>query len=246
MSWIKINEELYSNSISPHILFLQDGTWLVKKTNYDTDLELPIEDVLNNPIGTQEILFADGSETNPSIAFQNAPSTGIFRDINGNLQITKNGIPTGLDSPYLCIVDEKPSGTAGGTFTSGAWRVRTLNTIRTNTIQGANLASDTITLPQGKYKIIASCPATVVGYHKAKLENISDTIDAIIGTSEYSINTSNVPTRSFLSGEFEIASSKDFQIQHRCSSTQTTTGFGLSSGFGVVEVYTQVEIWKIG
>lgn len=125
MAWIKINDELYSNSISPHILFLQDGIWLVKKTNYDTDLELPIEDVYNNPIGTQEILFADGNELEPSITFQNAPSTGIFRDINGNLSFAVNGKnrfliePTGqikavyestvgtdfntqLDNGYLC------------------------------------------------------------------------------------------------------------------------------------------------
>ena len=32
---------------------------------------------------------------------------------------------------YIQIQDEKPSGTAGGTFTSGAWRTRDLNKLKT-------------------------------------------------------------------------------------------------------------------
>src|SRR5690242_14620433 len=39
---------------------------------------------------------------------------------------------------------------AGGTFTSGAWRTRTLNEELRNTL-GASLASNQITLPAGSY-----------------------------------------------------------------------------------------------
>ena len=60
---------------------------------------------------------------------------------------------------FLHIQDQKPQGTNGGTFTSGAWRTRDLNTVLTNTITGASLADNQITLPAGKYYVEASAPA---------------------------------------------------------------------------------------
>jgi hypothetical protein len=196
----------------------------------------------------------DGSASEPSLSFMNDSDTGIY-SISDNVigiassgtkvgQIDSNGITIG--TPYLCIVDEKASGTSGGTFTSGAWRVRTLNTIRTNTIQGASLASDTITLPQGKYRISALCNAYQVAGHKAKLYNVTDSTDIIIGNNSWAGSGDSANTLSLIIGIFDLDSSKALQIQHRCNTTLATNGFGVALSFGVVEVYAQVEVWKIG
>lgn len=145
----------------------------------------------------------------------------------------------------LHVRDEKAAGTAGGTFTAGAWVTRTLNTVKTNAITGASLSSNRITLPAGTYYIDARAPASQVLGHVAKLANITDGTDTIIGSAELNGTGSahNVP--SWVRGRFTIASQKTFEIQHRSTNSLSTTGFGRASDVGVTEVYTEVLIWKV-
>jgi hypothetical protein len=156
-------------------------------------------------------------------------------------------VPAGskFGTALLHVRDEKTANTAGGTFTSGAWQTRTLNTSMTNEISGASLSSNQITLPSGTYYIYASAPAWDLGKHKLKLRNTSDSSDTLIGTSEVAQFDYFAQTRSFLSGRFTIASQKTFELQHRSEQTQTTDGFGYPSNFSVVEVYADVQIWKV-
>ena len=163
-------------------------------------------------------------------------------DISGDARITGNLY---AKVPLLQIRDEKPSGTSGGEFTGGAWQTRDLNTIKTNEISGASLINNQITLPAGTYYIEASAPAGYVTRHKAKLHNITDSVDTIIGTSEVSESGAGsvYQTRSIITGRFTISAQKSFEIRHRCSVTYAH-GFGMFSSFGVPEVYTDVKIWK--
>ena len=166
-----------------------------------------------------------GSNTTPSLTFDSVG--GII-----------------AQQPYWNIVDQKANGTNAGSFTSGAWRTRDLNTtIGNNTITGSSLSSNQFTLPSGTYRINASSPAYGVNQHKIKLRNITDSTDVIIGSSE---NCVDVQTRSFLNGVFTISSSKTFEIQHYGNTTSNTNGFGSASSFSVAEIYTQVELWKLG
>ena len=154
------------------------------------------------------------------------------------------GIGGIFESQLLHVRDEKANNTAGGTFTSGSFQTRTLNTSVTNEISGASLASNQITLPSGTYYIHASAPASFVEGHQSKLRNTTDSSDTIIGTQGYSI-TSGGSQRSFIIGRFTIASQKVFEIQHRCGSTATPEGFGNNVNFGLIQVYTDVQIWKV-
>jgi hypothetical protein len=150
-----------------------------------------------------------------------------------------------FENSILHVRDEKTANTAGGTFTQDAWRTRTLNTVKTNEISGASLGSNQITLPTGTYFIDASAPAVLVQKHKARLYNITDSEDALIGTSEIT-ETSAASTPSKIKGRFTIAAQKVFQIQHYCSVTRSTDGFGIASNIdSKVEVYTEVLIWKV-
>jgi hypothetical protein len=149
--------------------------------------------------------------------------------------------PARTGSKYLHIRDEKTQGTHGGDAVSGkTFAARTLNTVVTNEITGASLASDTITLPAGTYRIEASAPAYGVDDHKIILYNVSDSALQLAGSSEHS--GTGAQTRSFVRGKFTISSSKNFQIHH---ATETARGSGLGRQFSSgVEVYTTVEIWK--
>jgi hypothetical protein len=161
------------------------------------------------------------------------------------------GTSTSIVNPfmnYINVQDQKSSGTNGGTFTSGAWQTRDLNTVVTNNISGASLSSNQITLPAGKYRIKANAPAQGVNAHKAKIYNITGAADLLIGTSENAtdpVTTDNVVTKSTVSGEFTLGASSSIELQHRCVDTEATAGYGPASGFGVVEVYSYIEIWKL-
>ncbi|MCK5614134.1 hypothetical protein KAR91_70370 [Candidatus Pacearchaeota archaeon] len=108
----------------------------------------------------------------------------------------------------------------------------------------ASLAGNQITLAAGTYKVRAHAPASNVNAHKTKLRNITDASDVIIGTSEYASFVNVAQTISFIEGRFTIATPKVFELQHRCQTSKSFTGFGLAFGVGVIEVYSVIEFWK--
>jgi hypothetical protein len=150
-----------------------------------------------------------------------------------------------FESALLHVRDEKSAGSTGGTFTSGSFQTRTLNTVMTNEISGASLSSNQIILPSGTYYVQASAPAFQVIRHKLLFRNITDSTNTIIGSTEYTNSGDTVLTRAILTGRFTIASQKTFELQHRCQSTFDTYGFGDDSNYGVAEVYSDLQIWKV-
>jgi hypothetical protein len=149
-------------------------------------------------------------------------------------------------SPQLLhLRDEKATTTASGTFTLGAWRTRTLNVKPTDEI-GSTLSSNQFTLPAGTYLCDATAPAYFVARHQAKLRNVTDSTDTLIGTSEYSTNAlaDIAHTTSRVRGKFTITSPATFELQHFSTATQATNGFGVSANTGAVEVYAEVMIWR--
>lgn len=141
------------------------------------------------------------------------------------------------------LKDVKSSGTAGGTFTSGSYQTRTLNTQEGDT-GFCSLSSNQFTLQPGTYEIEVTTPAHRVGDNKVKLANITDSID-VLGINLQSNATTPTSVASFLKTRVVITSAKVFEIQHRCATTEATDGFGRACSFGDNEVYTIVKIDKI-
>lgn len=137
-----------------------------------------------------------------------------------------------------------------GGFTLGAWRTRTLNTEVLDTANRCTLASNQFTLLTGTYFIRAYAPAYRVSGNKARLQNITDGTTTVKGTSEYAYSVNAFGTVwSKVFGQFTIAASKVFEIQHFAEATKTVNGFGVhgdtSYGSGQIEIYTTVEITVI-
>jgi len=152
-----------------------------------------------------------------------------------------------ISPQILHVRDEKSSGTDGGTFTSGAWRTRDLNTVVKNTIPGASLASNQITLPAGTYRIRARAPGNKVDRHKAAIYNDTSSTYLIYGSNSYSISTGEyAQTDSVVEGWITLASESVLELRHYCQKTIATDGFGIDTTFGVVEVYSEVIIEKVG
>ena len=149
-------------------------------------------------------------------------------------------------SALLHLQDVQSSGSDGGTFTSGAWRTRTLNTEVTDEI-GSTLAANQFTLPDGTYWIEAEAPAIDAGNHKVALYNVTDAAYELYGSSARS-GDSNTAMCSYLRGRFTVAGGPDtFEFRHRCTVSKSTVGFGQATGISAVsERYADVRIWKIG
>ena len=147
-------------------------------------------------------------------------------------------------SQLLHVQDQKAQNTAGGTFTSGAWRTRDLNTSLTNEITGASLAANQITLPAGTYYCDWSAPAQDNGAstHQTRLQNITAATTLRIGQS--CINGGSLTTFSRGGGRFTLGSSSVIELQHQISATQVTDGLGVAANF-TTEVYSDIRIWKI-
>jgi len=144
----------------------------------------------------------------------------------------------------IILRDEKAQNTSGGTFTSGADRTRTLNTIAVDTGGHCSLSSNQFTLAAGTYRIDAQVPAFAVNRNQAWLYNVSDSVDVIIGTSAFAQSATALSSSvSVIQGRFTIAASKTFEIRHRCNTTVATYGFGVEANFKT-EVYTIVRLEK--
>lgn len=143
---------------------------------------------------------------------------------------------------YLEYRDEKAAGTEGGTFTSGAWQTRTINTEVADTGGHGALASNEITLDAGTYECEILCPAHMVGLHKARLYNVTDASVMLVGTVGKSNRTYPSYSHSIIVGRFTLASAKAVRIEHRAANTQDINGFGEAAGFST-EIYTVARFW---
>ena len=144
----------------------------------------------------------------------------------------------------MAIFNEtQASGTFGGTFTSGSFIKRTLNTTVVNNIAGCSLSSSVITLPAGTFYVNAISPANNVNKQKTKLRNTTDSTDELIGNSNY--GNADVGMPSIVVGVFTIAAPKNFELQARCGATQTTYGLGEAASFSISEVYSIIQIVRI-
>jgi hypothetical protein len=159
------------------------------------------------------------------------------------------GTPTaGSTIKVAYLVDQKAQGTDGGTFTSGAWQHRDLQTEHYDTI-GITFGTNTFVMPVGTFYIDWSCPGIGCYYHKSRLYNITSAAVIKYGTSSLSrINSAygdaQNQTLSNGSALVTLSATATFKIEHRCSLTAATNGMGSDSGFEV-ETYTTVKIMQI-
>jgi hypothetical protein len=177
--------------------------------------------------------------------------------VKNNLAVTGNAkFSGGVDIPYVEVIDQKSDN--AGQFDPGAWKVRDLTftvfndfatSITVTATAGDEIAE--IVVPAGTYYCEISCPAYDVDQHVARLADATDAAGdsattLVLGTSEDSNAAHATQTRSFVTGKFTVSRSTTLEVQHQCTTQQTTNGFGVDNGFaGVNSVYTIVKIWQV-
>jgi hypothetical protein len=154
-------------------------------------------------------------------------------------------VQTSLFSSYAILEDRKSSGTGGGTFNSGDWRVRDLNTIVSDPDGIVSLSSNQVTLDSGTYFVRAYMPAYNTIRNNGRLYDTTSSSVLLNGTSAFT-NSSNT-CEVLLAGRIILSVTSVLEFQHRCQTNTATIGFGVESGSQFTvdhEVFTRVEIWK--
>ena len=160
--------------------------------------------------------------------------------INGDGTIT--GANLAFES-HAVVIDQKSSGTNGGTATAGDWRKRDLNTILFDPDNIVTVSNNEFTLDAGTYRVRAEAPAYNVNKHAIKLTNVTDSTDIQQGRSQHAAQAPSA-TDAFLIARFTLTGTKSLAIYHRVLTTGTGNGFGVNFGLGDKEIYTVVEIFK--
>lgn len=151
--------------------------------------------------------------------------------------------PEDIVAGYLHVRDEKASGTSGGNSTATTYHDRTLNTVVVNTIPGASLSSNQVTLSQGVYEFYArAVHYGSVGGTRLSLYNVTDS--TVIITGDTGIG-SGVVVAAICEGRFTISGQKVIKLRHYTSNA-VTDGLGSPSNVpGVPEVYASLIIRKV-
>lgn len=142
-----------------------------------------------------------------------------------------------FSADFLHVRHEESSGTPASGST-GSYVQRTINTTKTNSITGASVGSNAISLPAGTYHIQAVVPIGAgSGVGKSAVYNATTANNILIGTSGTSA------FESFLNGRFTLAGTSSIQIR---SFSPSGGSWGQTASIGDVEVYLDVMIWKVG
>ena len=189
-----------------------------------------------------------GTDSNTGITFPAADTIKFSTGGVERMSITNSGVTGGGKfSSYAIIEDQKGAGANGGTFTSGAWRTRDLNTEIADADSIVSISSNQFTLQAGNYLIQASAPAYNVDRHQAALYDITANNFHSLGTNEYAKGDAGTASRSIVNGRVSISSANVYEIRHRCQTTFSTYGGGVfigTSNWITDNNYTYVIIFK--
>ena len=130
---------------------------------------------------------------------------------------------------------------------SPAWQTRTLDTVVTNTIAGASLASNQITLPAGTYDIAASAPGHQCDEHRIAIYNVTDSTYILLGSSEQSRSTGSTDgtSTSRVNGRITLTGTKVLELRHYTTVALASSGLGVAVSTGQAEVYGEVFITAV-
>jgi hypothetical protein len=148
-----------------------------------------------------------------------------------------------LANQLWVIKDIKTIGTNAGTFTQDVWTKRDLNTITGSQSSDCGIVNSQIILTAGTYYFHANVPAVNVGYHVAKLYNVTETSDVGFGTSVQGVDVSEA-AHSVIDLVISPSITTTYEVQHRCTSTSISIGFGVASGLAP-ETYTTIIVQKL-
>lgn len=203
---------------------------------------------IQNQINNLGLISAQVQYINYSVGVNGSFTVDIY--FNNQLSVNDAAAVTNLINNYIYvsydnisarISDKKDPGTNGGTFNSGMWVTRPLNTIE-GSQNFCILNNNQFTLIAGNYHLEIGACACGVQNHQFRLMNVSN--NSVVDVSLNGYTTGNNDFLS-LAVNINITEPTSYEIQHQCVNSVINYGFGRSVGFGEPEVYCYIEITKL-
>lgn len=147
-----------------------------------------------------------------------------------------------LDSMH--VQDEIASGTNGGSSSGGSFNTRDLSTEKHNTITGASLAANQITLPAGTYFV----EAVAAFFDQTSDVNLvfRDTTGSVyVAQGVNESGAANFGGNVHLAGQFVITAESVFELQQYLPTTEAGTGWGLDTIDTETNIFCDVVITKL-
>jgi hypothetical protein len=151
-----------------------------------------------------------------------------------------------LFNAYAYVRDEKAAGTAGGASTSGSWQTRAINTEVYDPSGIVSVASNRFTLDAGTYQVRAEAPYVASSVVHHRYQNITDGTTIAVGATRYSTTGDTGTIVGRIVSTFTLTGTKAIELQYFCNTSRATDGLGVAINNGVVEVYAEVEIYRLG
>ena len=189
-------------------------------------------------------ITVNGSGTITGVSVGGLPDGIVDTDMLAADAVTSAKIGSKTFTSYAIICDEKTHDTRGGTFTSGDWRTRDLNTEIADPDSIVSISSNQFTLGAGSYLIESSAPAHDCNRHQTRIYNATDTAVVVYGQNAHCDTGDSAQSVSAVVGRVTVTSNTVFEIQHRCETTKSTSGLGLANNFSGKSIYTVVKIYK--
>lgn len=178
----------------------------------------------------------------------------LSKNAEGQIEIDADVIVTGkiyAPTPLLHVQHRLPGASNPGTFSAGAWRNRPLNYEAWNDIDGASLdpVSYLMTLPAGLYEVDGISTAFYVQNNTARLINETTGDVLVVGDAGLSNNNSGYNNSgSSLRGRFLLTEETTVRLQHWCSTSRSSTGFGYRNVAAIDDtdaIYADLRFWKL-
>ena len=195
-----------------------------------------------NAVTDSSSISTGGVVTSGGVGIAKKLYVGTDLDVGGNFTVT--GSMPSSSPPYAHATHTLATSNHGGTFTAGAWQIRSLTAISTN-ITGCSLATNQITLPTGTYMLHAFACCYKVGANGLRWWNDSDSTEDLLGQPTVTGTGVDVGVIATINGVFTIAAEKNFELQHYGASTGTTTGFGVDGNHGSSNTFVSVIIYEL-
>jgi len=146
---------------------------------------------------------------------------------------------------YASIHDQKTQDTQGGTFTTGSWQIRDLNTEGYDPDGIVSISSNKFTLAAGNYLIKWSCPCYRVDRAASRLYDVTNSaaISPVGSNTQTATASGYAQTTTDGSARVSPSGSTEYRIETRSFQTRNTNGLGVSTDYGA-EIFTTVEIYK--
>lgn len=206
--------------------------------------------IADNAVGLAEM--ASGTDGNLITYDASGDPAAVATGTSGQV-LTSNGagaaptfqaINAAFETELFHATEEQTQNTDGGTFTSGAWQTRALNQVKTNEITSASLSANVISLPAGTYYAEFIAIGNKVDLHQTRLRDTTNNTTLVTGLVAQAGSAIAIGNPSHGAGRFTLSGTANVELQHQCSTTRATDGFGKAANF-TTEVYSSIRIWKV-